>query len=61
MYSIYNVHIYIHIWCVCISISIYICLSIYLSIYNVIGFPWWLNDEESACNVGATRDSGFNL
>jgi len=23
------------------------------------GFPWWLSNKESACNAGATRDSGL--
>ena len=60
MYSIYNVCVYIYIYGVCISIAIYICLSIYLSLYNVIGFHWWLS-EESACNAGATGDLVFDL
>ena len=50
---------------VCVYLSIYlsISISISISIYicNIIGFPWWLSDKESACNAGATRDSGFNL
>ena len=42
-------------------VCVYLYLSIYLYICNIIGFPWWLSDKESACNAGATRDSRFNL
>ena len=41
---------------------IYIYIFIYLFIYLFIYFPWWhpqwLYGKESACNAGATGDTG---
>ena len=39
----------------CVCVCTHICLHVHMYAY---GLPWWLSGKESACNAGATGDSG---